>query len=32
VSYRFLLDENIPRSIYRMLRRKGFHVEYAPME
>ena len=30
MSYRFLLDENIPRSIYRMLRRKGFHAEYVP--
>jgi len=30
VSYRFLLEENIPRSIYRMLREKGFYVEYVP--
>jgi len=30
VSCRFLLDENIPRSIYKLLRQKGFHVEYVP--
>jgi len=30
VSYLFLLDENIPRSIYKLLRQKDFHVEYVP--
>ena len=28
--YQFLLDENVPRSIYKLLRQKGFHVEYVP--
>ena len=30
MSYQFLLDENVPRSIYRLLKQKGFHVEYVP--
>jgi len=30
VSYRFPLDENIPRSIHKLLRQKGFHAEYVP--
>jgi len=30
VSNQFLLDENVPRSIYKLLRQKGFHVEYVP--
>jgi len=30
VSYRFLLDENIPRKIYRILRERGHYVEYVP--
>ena len=30
MSYRFLLDENVPRSIYRLLEQMGFHVEYVP--
>ena len=30
VSYRFLLDENVPRTIFKLLRQKGFHVEYVP--
>ncbi len=30
MSYRFLLDENVPRSIYRLLKQKGFYVEYVP--
>ena len=30
VSYRFLLDENVPRTIFKMLRQKGFHTEYVP--
>jgi len=28
VSFRFLLDENIPRKIYRLLRERGHYVEY----
>ena len=28
--YRFLLDENIPRKIYRVLRERGHYVEYVP--
>ncbi len=30
MSYRFLLDENVPRTIFKLLRRKGFHAEYVP--
>ncbi len=30
MSYRFLLDENIPRRIYRVLKEHGYHVEYVP--
>ena len=30
MSYRFLLDENIPRSIYRVLKEYGYYVEYVP--
>jgi predicted nuclease of predicted toxin-antitoxin system len=30
VSYRFLLDENIPRRIYRALKERGYYVEYVP--
>jgi predicted nuclease of predicted toxin-antitoxin system len=30
VSYRFLLDENVPRTIFKLLRQKGFHAEYVP--
>ena len=30
MSYQFLLDENVPRSIYKLLKQKGFHVEYVP--
>jgi len=30
VSFRFLLDENIPRKIYRLLRERGHYVEYVP--
>ncbi len=30
VSYQFLLDENVPRTIFKQLRQKGFHVEYVP--
>ena len=30
MSYRFLLDENVPRSIYKLLKQKGFYVEYVP--
>jgi len=30
VSYRFLLDENIPRRIYRVLKERGYYVEYVP--
>ena len=28
MSFRFLLDENIPRKIYRLLRERGHYVEY----
>ncbi len=28
--YRFLLDENIPRSIYRVLKEHSYYVEYVP--
>ena len=30
MSYRFLLDENIPRRIYRVLKERGYYVEYVP--
>ncbi len=30
MSYRFLLDENVPRTIFKLLRQKGFHAEYVP--
>ena len=30
MSYRFLLDENIPRRIYRVLKEHGYYVEYVP--
>ncbi len=30
MSYRFLLNENIPRSIYRVLKEHGHYVEYVP--
>ena len=30
VSYRFLLDENVPRTIFKLLRQKGFYTEYVP--
>jgi len=30
VSYRFLLDENIPRRVYYMLKKRGYDVEYVP--
>ena len=30
MSYRFLLDENVPRSIYKLLKQKGFYVKYVP--
>ena len=28
--YQFLLDENVPRSIYKLLKQKGYYVEYVP--
>ena len=28
--YGFLLDENVPRSVYRVLKELGYHVEYVP--
>ena len=28
--YRFLLDENVPKSVYRFLRDIGYYVEYVP--
>jgi len=30
VSYRFLLDENVPRSVFRYLKSRGYQVEYVP--
>ena len=30
MSYRFLLDENVPRRIYRALKNQGNYVEYVP--
>ena len=30
MSYQFLLDENVPRTIFKLLRRKGFYAEYVP--
>ena len=30
MSYQFLLDENVPRTILKLLRQKGFHAEYVP--
>ena len=30
MSYRFLLDENVPRRIYRALKNQGHYVEYVP--
>ncbi|MEB3859795.1 MAG: DUF5615 family PIN-like protein [Desulfurococcales archaeon] len=30
MSYRFLLDENIPRRIYYVLKKRGYNVEYVP--
>jgi len=30
MSYRFLLDENVPKSVYRFLRDRGYYVEYVP--
>ena len=30
MSYCFLLDENIPRKVYRVLRERGYYVEYVP--
>jgi len=30
VLYQFLLDENVPRTIYKSLRQKGFYAEYVP--
>ncbi len=28
--YQFLLDENVPRSIHKLLIQRGFRVEYVP--
>ncbi|MEB2836360.1 MAG: DUF5615 family PIN-like protein [Desulfurococcales archaeon] len=30
MSYQFLLDENVPRTIFKLLRQKGFYAEYVP--
>ena len=30
MSYRFLLDENVPRRIYRVLKEHGYQIEYVP--
>lgn len=30
MSFRFLLDENVPRSVYRYLESSGYDVEYVP--
>lgn len=30
MSYHFLLDENVPRRIYHVLREQGHYIEYAP--
>ena len=30
MSYRFLLDENIPHSVFRYLESNGYDVEYVP--
>ena len=30
MSYWFLLDENVPRTIFKLLRQKGFYAEYVP--
>ena len=30
MSYQFLLDENVPRTLFNLLRQKGFYAEYVP--
>ncbi len=30
MSFRFLLDENVPRSVLRELNARGYTVEYVP--
>ena len=30
MSYRFLLDENVPKSVYRFLRSRDYYAEYVP--
>ncbi len=30
MSYRFLLDENVPRSVLKLLKQRGFYAEYVP--
>ncbi|MCE4614288.1 MAG: DUF5615 family PIN-like protein [Desulfurococcales archaeon] len=32
MSYRFLLDENVPRSVFKYLESNGYDVEYVPSD
>jgi len=30
MPYQFLLNENVSKSVYKLLKEKGFYVEYVP--